>query len=54
VSVSLANSQGSLWRFSETRAAWAGALAVTVSERLLLSVGAGRYTTTFSSYQYQW
>lgn len=52
--LSLAHSQGSVWRQSETSGAWAGALGVTVAEHLYLSAGAARYSTTFGVGAHQW
>ena len=52
--LSLAASRGRLWRYSETRGGYGGALQMSVASHLDLALGAGRYATTFGALSHEW
>lgn len=54
VSVTAGASRGSLWRYSETRAAYALAMQVSVLSQLDLGAALGRYNTSYGASRDEW
>ncbi|MGH7569166.1 MAG: hypothetical protein ACREL9_09385 [Gemmatimonadales bacterium] len=53
-SFAAALSRGALWRYSETRGAYAAAVRVVVLARLAVGAGIGQYETTYGATRWEW